>query len=233
MKQVADELSINYSTAKTIVQTFRKERRIAKKPKRALETKKAVKRERYLTKLLSHSKVVKMVALIVGEESVTSSDKKSPEPTAPIVDSSTLISVPVRPEAETQHKAFPRITSANQMVLFPAEEDGPKPGQVSCAVATDPLSFPFSRKDVFYVYSESNPEEEYKGKVDYANPVLLRAKLSSPAVESLAAQGQLLLQTQPFPRTISAPLLAGFDVQGPAFDFQEYARRIRVDPFER
>jgi len=56
-KEAAEELKINYSTAKTIVQTFRREKRVAKKPKHCTETKKAIKHERLLRKLLKSDQV--------------------------------------------------------------------------------------------------------------------------------------------------------------------------------
>lgn len=169
-----------------------------------------------------------MVAQIVGEETMTSIEKKTAEPATPPAEASTNMSAQVRSEPEAKHKDFPRVTSANQMVLFPVEEEGPKIGQISRAVATDPLSFPFSRKDIFYVYSETNPEEEYKGKVDYTNLVLLRAKLSSQAVESLPAV------SRPIPRTISAPVLSLAGSSGSSiFNFQDYSLRILMNQFER
>ncbi len=195
LKQAADELGVNYSTAKTIVQTFRKEKRITKKPKRMIETKKAIKRERYLSKLLSESKVAKLLSQVLSSELLILQKAKALEEPAPLTppvglsEASTFMAT-VQPSdvASPAPKGLPRVVSAGQMVLFPLEEDGPKPGQVSRAVSAcmDAGVSGLPKKDIFYVYCEDNPEEEYKGKIDYDNPVLLRAKLEEKPTEILA-----------------------------------------------
>ncbi len=177
MKQAADELGINYSTAKTIVQTFRREKRVAKKPKRGLETKKALKREKYIARVLGHHKLTKILARIMEEETkdleLKPEKRKASEVNIPEASTAMVTQQPIEPPPNTP---FPRITSAFQMVL-PAPLEEP-PMRQDCGVMTDDLLVPqICKRDVFFVHSEANPEELYRSKVDYANPVTLRAKI--------------------------------------------------------
>jgi len=239
LKQVADELAINYSTAKTIVQTFRKERRITKKPKRSLETKKAIKRERYLSKCLTQSKVARIISRIMEDELIAIANDvkctKQSEPQSPIAEVSTAIATSPPSGAESPPtKTFPRITSANQMVLFPNEEEGPRPGQVTRAVATEYSYFPVSKKDIFYVYSEINPEEEYRDRVDYANPVVLRAKTSIRETEGAPIAKLPLISALASKSAFAPPTqFAHSEPQEATLFFTEYSLKIIMNSFER
>lgn len=91
-------------------------------------------------------------------------------------DVSTAVTIP-QPQTQPQEGCytFHRVISANDMILFQEQEDGPLKGQVTRAVQTkENVS-----KAIFFVYPEANPEDEYRNKVDYANPVLLRVKTLS------------------------------------------------------
>ena len=68
-----------------------------------------------------------------------------------------------------------RVQSANEIVLLPLEEDGPKPGQKSRSITTS-CGTPgtIAKKDKFYIYNDSDLDNKYRGVVDCANPVSLR-----------------------------------------------------------
>ncbi len=184
LKQAADELDINYSTAKTIVQTFRREKRVAKKPKRGLQTKKAIKRERFMARVLTRYKVGKILAKIMESETRGEAKKPSKEKSRAHPEASTAVATQQPTELPSgMHKVFPRVTSALQMVLMPLEEEGPKEGQVSRGILTDSFELPPTKRDIFFVRSETNPEELYRDKVDYSNLVAFRAKVR-PGAES-------------------------------------------------
>ncbi len=186
LKESADLLAINYSTAKTIVQTFRRERRIAKKPKRFVETRKAIQKEKFLERTLVKHHVAALVAQALQDELFLAGvdEKKLAEESKEVsAAANTKETGDVEEGSATlgPHKGIPRVYSAPQMVLVQAEEEGPKEGQVSRAVGVrEDMLLPASRKEVFYVYPESSLDEEYKNKINYDDPVELRTKLRSP-----------------------------------------------------
>jgi len=104
------------------------------------------------------------------------------------------------------NKNFPRIGSAMQMVLFPSEENGPQEGQVSRSVNTDAGCLSESKKDVFYVHQEENPEEEYKDVIDYKNPILLRTKRES-AEEQNEIHSEISVANNEVPESIQPGLI--------------------------
>lgn len=176
MKQAADALGINYSTAKTIVQTFRREHRIAKKPKRSLETKRAMRRERHLLKALAKSRIAKILSQIISSETscpdtcLKARDQPHPPPCEVSMSVSTAAVLP--PSATSASITnFHRDTSAAQLMLLLNPEKAVPKEMVSIGTNVDT-----GKKDIFYVFTEDNPEEEYKRKVDYKDPVTLRVK---------------------------------------------------------
>ena len=209
-----------------------------------LETKKAIKRERYLIKFLSQFKVAKLLSGITSLEFIPFDKSKSfdMQPLAMPQGLSDISTVPATIQASNAENPtpsrFPRVESAVQMILFPTEEDGPKPGQMSRAIHAniDAETVSFMRKDVFYVYSEENPEEEYKRKIDYNNPVLLRPKAegkesetlgklpSLPTAETMSAFTHVTRRT-----TRSESDLEAFQM----FQFWEYGLKIITNMCER
>lgn len=177
LKQIADELGINYSTAKTIVQTFRKERRVAKLSKKLTETKKSIRHETYLAQFLTRYKVAKFIFFILDEELVSTKKAEAP--------------------LQINHRHSQTHDSLHPLQLFSIEkvdptqyesqgtgnkflsiEKGPKLGQVTVGTyanlySKDPLTH---KKDVFYVYTETDPEAKYKEKINYEDPVILNSK---------------------------------------------------------
>lgn len=157
LKEAAEKLNINYSTAKTIVQTYRKENRISKKPKHTIITKKSIKREQFLSRVLTPTKLAKTISKIISTECGSNKKRKSLKVT-PISEARTLAATAQANENPIA-KGFHRIESAGQMQLLEAEE-GPKPGQVTRAVVVDiPQSL---KKDIFHVHSEDKSEEKLK-----------------------------------------------------------------------
>ena len=183
MKEAADLLEINYSTAKTIVQTFRREKRIAKKPKRFLETRKSIQKERYLHKILSKNRVVDMVGKILENELVMekAAEKKEKFEDVKEVLASGITNATNEIEANAAQGQLPGngfhyVSSATQLALIDIEE-GPKEGQVSRPIGVQQdLPIPACKRVIFYIFPEQNPEEDYKHKVDYEDSVALRPK---------------------------------------------------------
>lgn len=166
LKEAAEKLNINYSTAKTIVQTFKKENRISKKPKHAILTKKSLKREQFLNRVLTQAKLAKIITRITSAElkKRKSFKEKLSKPSQAISEARTLAATGQASE-NLILKAFPRIESAGQMEIFEAEKEGPKPGQITRAVSVDmPQN---SKKDIFYVHSEGKADEELNKLIDY------------------------------------------------------------------
>ncbi len=185
LKEGADELGIIYSTAKTIWQTFKKEHRIAKKPKRSIGTKKAAKHEEHLYSMLMKTRVPGILAKILHAECSAREGRKRalrkfpssicgcgpPEETNP------LQSVSTRAVANSPVEGcFSRIQSANEIVLVSQDEDGPRFGQRShgtCCASYGVLDPP-TKKDKFYIYADNDLDNKYKEEVDCTNPVSLR-----------------------------------------------------------
>jgi len=175
LKQAADLLGINYSTAKTIIQTFRKEKRIAKKSKHMVETKKAIKKSQFLTRFLTKAKVESLLDSILLEELVVPEHKLIKEDHN-VSDSCTAPVFKIIPNASS--KVLARVDSAAQMLLFDEVEEGPGRGQRTRAISVSFHENKEYKHNFFYVYSETDPEMKYKDKIDYNDPILLRAKTS-------------------------------------------------------
>ncbi len=190
MKDAAAALNINYSTAKTIVQTFRRERRVTRKRKQTLETKKGLKREHHLQATLSHCKLANIFLRILQNETANDPTTcKAVHAEALNAPGTTIPTASGTPEAtpedatplKTGNKAMTRAHSAAEMCLVSEEEKGPKPGDMSRPTQTGGESFPpQSQKPVFVIYTESNPEDQFKDQIDYRNLVRLRTKKESP-----------------------------------------------------
>ena len=108
LKQAADKLGINYSTAKTIVQTFRKEKRVAKMPKRSMETKKGLKKGNFLKRFLNVCKTKCLMSIII-EAQVNFGQTRSSQLSETLITGNSLQQITA---------AFPRIESTEQMTLF-------------------------------------------------------------------------------------------------------------------
>lgn len=180
LREASAKLGINYSTAKTIVQTFRREKRIAKMPKKQHGTKKALKKERMLRRVLTNRSLSKILTHILNDE-ISSSKKKQQDQDTNIQrkDTSTFPTGYVEiPQIQSkENKEFPRILSANQIMTFAVEEEGPKKNQISrCIDTPQDLPIPIFKKDIFYIFAENNAEEEYRANLDYSNLLVLKTK---------------------------------------------------------
>jgi len=165
LKNAAEKLNINYSTAKTIVQTYRKENRISKRPKHAITTKKSLKREQFLSRVLAPTKLAKIMSKIEFAECKLKKKRKSLKSTKEIISEACTLAATGQAVENPIKKAFHRIESAGQIQLLETEKEGPKPGQVTRAVFADiPLNL---KRDIFYVHSECKSEEELKKLISY------------------------------------------------------------------
>lgn len=251
LKQAAENLNINYSTAKTIVQTYRKEKRISKKPKHTIETKKSMKRENFLSKVLTHDKVAKVMSRIISTEFKTGKKRKllktkNTKFSHVISEAQTLPATGQAPE-NLVSKSFPRIESAGQMQLFEPEKEGPKTGQITRAVFADIPQV--LKKDIFYIHCKPNTEEELKELIDYNDPLVLKSKpepqmLKSVIQEELAHPSESIVELRNSStsennkmKTVSAFTVVhkGEEVMEPGlyFDFREYGSMIMENVYER
>lgn len=209
MREAADHLNINYSTAKTIVQTFRKEKRVTKKPKRQIITKKSIEKEKLLVQFLSQFKVKNLMANIVKAELEVK--KENQDTQKAISEAPTLGSFSKPNPLSNIHKSLPRVESAGEMLLFELEEEGPYAGQMTRGVSANMDMITYKRP-IFFISVESDLEEEYKQQIDYSNPVLLRNKQRIETKEHT-----------------SIKTLEQADERMISFDFHEYGKRILAD----
>lgn len=157
LKDAAEKLDINYSTAKTIVQTYRKENRISKKPKHSIITKKSLKREQFLSRVLTQTKLAKIMSRIVAAELNLKKRKLCRTKSLQGISEARTLAATGQAQDIPVGKSFPRVESAGQMQLLEAEKEGPKPGQVTRAISANmPLSL---KKDVFYVHVPCSAKE--------------------------------------------------------------------------
>jgi len=168
LKKAASELNINYSTAKTIVQTYRRENRITKRPKYMAETKKTLRRERLLAKMLVQKRVRKLTTLILKTALNQSKKKKKNKERTGISEVRTL-PVTAQTNENPISKGFPRVESAGQIVFFESETLGPKCGQMSRGVMVN-REAGITKKKIFYVHYKNNSEEEFKESIN--DPIL-------------------------------------------------------------
>lgn len=159
-------LRMNYSTAKTIIQTFRREKRIAKRSKHMLESKKATKKNNFLIRFLSKRKVDSLIDMILREEQIISKKES-------IKEEHHVLEVATAPIIKTSNSP-PRINTVDQVLLFADAEEGPRHGQVSRAVFVNREKE--MKHDLFFVVSDIDPDAKYKKRIDYKDPLLLRHK---------------------------------------------------------
>lgn len=206
LKEASDELKINYSTAKTIVQTFRRERRIAKKSKKAFITKRGLRRERRLVRKVTKATVPRMLAKIIS--TATSLPENFQKPSLKTNEQSTA----AIKENNGSEKAFSRVVSVSQIVFFPSQESGPKVGQVSRGVLVELQDLP--KKNIFLVF-HSKVEEGFKEVVDYNDLVPSKIKATGESIQ--------LTKLPPLQLSPTHPLVEDVRV---SFEFGEYKRRI-------
>lgn len=142
-----------------------------------LETKKSIKKNHFIMRFLTKSKVDSLIVSILSEETNTVGNKSVVKSYGGVEEAGlaeALTSSPVRIVDPT--KALPRIESAEQMVLFEEVEEGPGDGRTTRAVSINLTSEDLHKKDVFYIYSDTDPEKKYKEKINYSDPILLKAK---------------------------------------------------------
>jgi len=219
------------------VQTFRREKRIAKRPKRYGETLKSAKHSKCLSKSLTTDLVQNIICdLLQGEFlcSDNSNMKMQPEPNICEKDPTTVASHYAN-ISDSQQKddeksgMFSKVYSAND-VRVPPVKVPPIRVLPRKFYDADGTQFPEERQ-IFTVYPETNPDEEYKGKVDYQDPVLLRVKTKTMIDQKLPSMASVLelYNSVPFlPRKT-----VDFTSLKPIFNFSIYKEDIYYSPFER
>jgi hypothetical protein len=155
LKEAAEILDVNYSTAKTIVQTYRKENRISKKPKHAVRTKKSLKRELFIARVLTQKNLTRLMTRIIAAESKVSKTRKSIKGSLQGNSEAQTLAATGQTMENIAFKSFPRVESAGQIQLFELEKEGPKPGQVSRAISADIQQH--IKKNIFHVHSDVQP----------------------------------------------------------------------------
>ena len=181
LKDAANKLKINYSTAKTIVQTFRKERRILKKPRFAIKTVKAIKHQKLIIKALTKPKIKRIIRSIIKSEILFKTKEKNIGkinlPEGATMNTAQTIENPIS-------KRFHRIESAGQMILFESEISGPKCGQITRSVST--IDLPKALRSIFYI--KNDPDEEYERLIsenDKAKTIIKKEEKSKSLTEFL------------------------------------------------
>ena len=184
MKKAAEDLDVNYSTAKTIIQIFRKEKRIARKPKHLIVTKKSLRREKFLKKMTNPYRIKKVMAKVIKAELKKSKKKKSSinKDLFQISEAKTLA---VTNQMEENVRRFPRIESAGQMVIFADMVFGPKAGQMTKGTLTNIQ--PIEPKTKLFHINIS--EECYRGKINYNDLLLLKNICKQQVDPSLNSYG--------------------------------------------
>ena len=157
LREIATVLNLNYSTAKTILQTFRKEKRIAKRPRCFVETKNAIKHERNITSFLTKNKVYDLMneVLLTEYNPVENNDAFHKKSLDGCSDSQSSM--------QTHPESLKKINSSSQ---FPSSNKEEKGKYVSIGVTVNMVDTTF-RRDIFFVYSDVDPDEFYKGKINY------------------------------------------------------------------
>ena len=117
------------------MQTYRKEKRILKKPKHLLETKKGLRHEIIIKKKLNEKNLPSILTTIIQTE-IENSD-------------STEVNSKIKMNLRK------RIQYSN---LFECISDTPKIGQISCGTLAN-IEFKTPKRDLFYI--ESNPDQQY------------------------------------------------------------------------
>lgn len=230
LKEAAQVLAINYSTAKTIVQTFRREKRVAKKPKHCIETKKGIKHENLLKKALPKCQVQECVSRILQSELICGADKKIEKAEASNFDdvpkeTSTVQSSGDSNNPPKEQNGFHRVVSASQMKIMVSVAAGPD----------DPIELDEqskTSKPIFLLYSDYNVEDNYKDKVDYNDRVQLRVKAYSKQENKLPSLQFCHANIQPKLNFFDHPAITFHD-ELPKFDFKLCKEDIYYSPFER
>jgi hypothetical protein len=197
LKMAAEELNINYSTAKTILQTFKCQKRFAKKPKRSLTSLRSRKREGYLRRTLLPRVMPDIFLNIFADElrpekcadladSLQAGGRKhlklsfaaTPTPTpTPMSRAPLALPVPMTSPGPRGSAGMVRSPLEEKVVQSEFVEPGPRAGQVSRGTDV-PWELPFAveTKDAFYIYSIDGPEAPFKHKVDYTTPMQIRRR---------------------------------------------------------
>ena len=170
MKKAADELKINYSTAKTIVQKFRNEGKITRNLQRKVITKKSINHERSIAKVLSIAEVNRITEAILNEEF----DRN--------YESDTVSKSPYFIHQRVNSKT---MTAEKKNLEEYEEEIGPMVGQISCGIMTNT-----GKKDIFIVQCDS--DEEHKIMSSYG----IKPE-SNPTIKKNNVEKSLSIETTP------------------------------------
>ncbi len=212
LKVAADELGIIYSTAKTIWQTFKKERRIAKRPKRSIGTKKSAKHEEHLYSVLDKSRVPALLEKVLQAEFNPRVARKRP----------------LTKKASTFCCAPCEEINMNQLraPAIPLSE-GPTEACISRSQSAATLYKEASsaKKDKFYIYTVDDLDEKYKEVVECSSPVSLRKprKKTLPSFEAAFAKA---LGASRCNSEISGQSVADTCALPMAFNFSNYGASI-------
>lgn len=127
-----------------------------------MESKKSIRKENFLDRFLNQYRIKSIMSTILNIESSLKKDEE-------IIRKVSLEASTVVPLVGSNFR--PRIESASQITSFELEECGPCEGQMSRSVS---VNLNCSKRPLFYVISESDFEDEYKKKVNYDDPLLLK-----------------------------------------------------------
>lgn len=157
-------MSINYSTAKTIIQTFRRDKRISKQPNTLLETKKSIKHENFIGRFLNPHKVGLLLSAIIDTE-------KRPKPPIKFMPELDIEISPLL-NASSNEENTPRIIEINKF-----------PKKVDCGVTAN-LGLKEIKKDIFFLDNRKNAEDEYLGQIDYNDNIYLRGRTKGKSLKN-------------------------------------------------
>ena len=171
LKDLAKKLRINYSTAKTIVQTFRREKRFATREKILLNTKREEKLFKKNLNKLPPEKIYLIMTKILKSFLEESSEEmgcnqklelslKTPENTKQTIGAYSNNETPIENEI--------------------SKIDNSHPTKTSIGTTTNDLCFLSPVGDIFYIHDEENVNPQYDKEIDFENLVHLRKRVDHP-----------------------------------------------------
>jgi len=179
LKEIASKLGINYSSAKTIVQTFRKERRFTKKEKKQINTINSMKKQKILQKALNSEKCLDLFSKIMDDYTFGNlcmkNDPKDKE--FPLSNSICASTTNYSNNLSGNRSEFSRIASAESMQNLISDTSNSL-NSVSVGVNTElDLIEHQASKDVFFVHdSDENFPENFELDCKYNNLLMIPKK---------------------------------------------------------
>lgn len=141
-------------------------------------TQKSLKRERFFEKMLSKSKVQRVIARVIKAESKCSKRKSTIKETKSQSNpfpNSEVKTLAATSQAVENVKRLPRIESAGQMILFDDKTSGPKIGQVTRGISAN-IEYKPPKRKLFHINTNLITEELYKEKINYNDSIKLKNK---------------------------------------------------------